>query len=111
MKTLKRIEMTRGVPKAVTICLLLLLFLFLTLPTSAIASEGTTSTYELGDVDLNGKVNSLDLLELRKIVAGYVSPAEEQKAVANIDGDAQGKINTLDILRLRQYLAGYLATL
>lgn len=96
---------------AVIICALLVLLLLLALPTSAIASEGTTSSYELGDVDLNGKINSLDLLELRKIVAGYVSPTEEQKAVANINGDPQGKINTLDILQLRKYLAGYISTL
>ncbi len=61
------------------------------------------ANYTPGDVSYNGKVNTVDVLFLRKYIAGYDQPIEVNAADTNNDG----KINTKDVLNLRKHLAGY----
>jgi hypothetical protein len=68
----------------------------------------TVTSCILGDVDLSGRINTLDLLELRRIIVGYVSPLPVQKLAANTDSDPAGKITTMDLLQLRRYIVGYI---
>lgn len=59
-----------------------------------------------GDVTGDGKVNALDLLRLKKLLAG-----EDVEIGGSADITGDGKVNALDLLRLKKYLAGEIAEL
>ncbi len=56
-----------------------------------------------GDVNEDGKVNTKDILLMRKYVANWDVTVNE----LNSDLNADGKINTKDVLMLRKHLAGW----
>lgn len=61
---------------------------------------GSKSEWYVGDVNLDGKINSLDYLLLkRKVIGTFVLP-EDRKPVADINGD--GKINSTDYMLLKR---------
>ncbi len=55
-----------------------------------------------GDTNSDGKVNGMDLIRLRKYLAG--EKVEIDLSNADVTGD--GKVNGMDLIRLRKYLAG-----
>ncbi len=55
-----------------------------------------------GDINGDNTVNSLDLLRLKKYVAGMNIEIDTSTADVNSDG----KVNSLDLLRLQKYIAG-----
>ena len=55
-----------------------------------------------GDVTGDGKVNGIDLLRLKKYIAGQ--DVEIDPVASDVTGD--GKVNGLDLLRLKKYIAG-----
>ena len=55
-----------------------------------------------GDVTGDGKVNGMDLVRLRKYLAG--DSVEIDLSNADVTGD--GKVNGMDLIRLRKFLAG-----
>ena len=57
-----------------------------------------------GDVNGDGKVSMMDLLVLRKYLAGITELTETQMKAADVNND--GKVSMMDVLWLRQYLAG-----
>ena len=57
-----------------------------------------------GDVSGDGKVSMMDLLVLRKYLAGITELTETQMKAADVNND--GKVSMMDVLWLRQYLAG-----
>lgn len=63
----------------------------------------TVKAYIPGDVNSDGKVNGLDVLRLRKYLAGW--NVECNLAAADVTGD--GKVNGIDVLRIRKFLAGW----
>lgn len=63
----------------------------------------TVIDYTPGDVDNNGKVNSLDVIYLRRYIAGGYDVVINTLA-ANVNGDT--KINTLDTIMIRRFIAG-----
>lgn len=63
----------------------------------------TVIDYTPGDVDRNGKVNSLDVIYLRRYIAGGYDVVINTLA-ANVNGDT--KINTLDTIMIRRFIAG-----
>lgn len=60
-----------------------------------------------GDLDGNGRVNSLDLILLRQHLAGWDVTVD--MAAADVNGN--GTVNSLDLILLRQHLAGWDVTL
>lgn len=60
-----------------------------------------TSVKLLGDVDLNGKVTSLDVLLLRRILSGQGTAAD----VGTADYDGDGRITARDIMAIRRVMA------
>ena len=55
-----------------------------------------------GDMTDDGKVNIMDLIRLRKYLAGD----EVAINLSNADVTGDGKVNVMDLIRLRKYLAG-----
>ena len=56
-----------------------------------------------GDVNRDGTVNGLDLVRLKRYLAGY----DEEISELNADVNADGKVDGRDAVRLKRYLAGY----
>ena len=61
----------------------------------------TVSNNLPGDITGDGKVNAMDLLRLKKYLAG-----DSVTLVGSGDITGDGKINAMDLLRLKKYLAG-----
>lgn len=79
-------------------------------PVTTTTDDTTTTTSEpstdvlLGDVNGDGKVNTADLLLLKKYLLGL----EDESSIVfnNSDYNADTKINTLDLLMLKRHLLG-----
>lgn len=71
--------------------------------------EITVTSGKLGDMDSDNKINMLDLLLLRRIIAKYDQPTSWQKLVGNTDRGVNGTINMADLLILRRYIARYIS--
>ncbi len=63
----------------------------------------------LGDVDGNDKVNSKDVLMMRKALGGVYTLNEKEKLSADVDGD--GELTPKDVLAVRKYLGGVIEEL
>ena len=59
---------------------------------------------KLGDVNLDGKLNTADAVEVLRYAAGMTTLSDAQMAVADVNADS--KVNTADAVRLLQYSAG-----
>ncbi len=76
--------------------------------TAVYAATELTSTI-MGDVNMDGVVNTLDLALLRQSVVGIATLDDEQRKRADVNGD--GNTNTLDVGLLQQLIVGLLSSL
>ena len=60
------------------------------------------TSFKLGDINGDGKINTTDLILIRRYMAEY-EVVSFNKLAADINGD--GKINTADLILIRRYLA------
>ena len=67
-------------------------------------SSSATITQKIGDITGNSKIDSADLLYLRKYLLGKTTFSNEQKKCADTNND--GKIDSADLLNLRRFLLG-----
>lgn len=56
-------------------------------------------TFTVGDVNSDGKINAMDVLTLKRYLAGYIELSETELKAADVNGD--GKVNSRDILALK----------
>ncbi len=72
-----------------------------------VTSKPTTfmvATYAVGDVNHDGTVDTVDLVTLKKLLAGLT----DQSAVPGADVDGNGTVDTVDLVTLKKQLAGLL---
>lgn len=69
-------------------------------------TTGVGSTYELGDVNRDGKLNIRDATAIQKHLAKLIDFDDEQKALADFQAD--GKLNIKDATRIQKKLANLL---
>ena len=60
--------------------------------------------YQLGDVNMDGIVNSLDATKIEEIINGSITPDDTQKILADVNDD--GSITSRDIIFLSAILIG-----
>lgn len=58
----------------------------------------------LGDLDGNGEIDSMDYLMLKRYCLGSLELTEEQKAVSDVNGD--GEIDGLDYMMVKRHVLG-----
>ncbi len=82
-----------------------------TTQTTAISGEDTTTTeadidaeYKPGDIDLNGKITTKDLILVKRYLLGMVSFEEGSQAYRNADITKDGLVTTSDLLAIKKYL-------
>ncbi len=65
--------------------------------------------YELGDVNLDGKINIFDVSSIQKHLAGIIEVDDVQLKLA--DTDKSGTVNIFDASRIQKHLAGIVSEL
>ncbi|MBR4072051.1 MAG: DUF4091 domain-containing protein, partial [Clostridia bacterium] len=69
-------------------------------------ADPDASQVEMGDIDGNGNINSVDLFKMNLYVKQVVAPTEAEEAAADIDEN--GKVNSVDMFYLKfRILKGY----
>lgn len=68
------------------------------------ADSGNTVTAQKGDINNDGIIDSVDLLQEKKYLLGKITLSDEQKLVADVNSD--GVIDSADLLQIKKYLLG-----
>lgn len=84
------------------LCLLLIAFvMMLLLMFGASASSGD---YEMGDANMDGAINTRDVVLMKQSIVGITTLTEEQKQYADVIAD--GNVNTRDVVLVLQHIVG-----
>jgi hypothetical protein len=75
---------------------------------ATIIPEAPAPTFTYGDLNDDGDIDSIDVLLLRRLAAGWTETGADALA-ADVNGD--GDIDSIDVLLLRRYAAGWNVTL
>ncbi|WP_313582882.1 dockerin type I domain-containing protein [Lacrimispora sp.] len=67
-------------------------------------AAGQSSAFGIGDINGDGKINSLDVLKLQRYLLGLETIPEQGKLAADLNGD--GKVNSQDLLLLQKKILG-----
>ncbi len=80
---------------------LILVALFALGSSSAYASE-----YKMGDVNMDGAVNTRDVVLVKQSIVGMIDLTDEQKAYADVYDDGTNTVNTRDVVLMLQHIVG-----
>ena len=72
--------------------------------TTVRAEEETFVEYAMGDVNLDGVVNTRDVVLIKQAIVGLTELEDRQKVFADVYAD--GVINTRDVVLVQQYIVG-----
>ena len=72
--------------------------------TQASSAADQSAAYTKGDINGDGKINSLDVLKLQRYLLGLETIPEKGKLAADFNGD--GKVNSQDLLLLQKKILG-----
>ena len=76
--------------------------------TTSVSEDTTTSqsteVLRLGDVDLNGKITTKDLLLIKRYLLNMASFEDGSQSFINADINQNGKVTTADLIALKKYL-------
>ncbi len=75
-----------------------------TQPAQTQSTSANTASKGSGDVNGDGKINSLDVLKLQRYLLGLEHLSDAGKAAADLNGD--GKVNSQDLLLLQKKVLG-----
>uniref|UniRef100_UPI000A73EBA1 dockerin type I repeat-containing protein n=1 Tax=Clostridium sp. NkU-1 TaxID=1095009 RepID=UPI000A73EBA1 len=67
-------------------------------------AAGQSSSNAKGDINGDGKINSLDVLKLQRYLLNLETISEKGKLAADLNGD--GKVNSQDLLLLQKKILG-----
>lgn len=70
------------------------------------ASGASASEYKMGDVNMDGAVNTRDVVLVKQSIVGMTELTDEQKAYADVYDDGTNTINTRDVVLILQYIVG-----
>ncbi len=70
----------------------------------SVTTSQTTDILRFGDIDLNEKITTKDLLLLKRYLLGMLSFEEGSQSFINADINKNGKVTTSDLLALKKYL-------
>ncbi len=68
------------------------------------AEEQTPIEYSMGDANLDGNVNTRDVVLIKQSIVGLAELTDKQKVFADVYAD--GQINTRDVVLIQQYIVG-----
>lgn len=71
---------------------------------SQVASFEYDKKYTLGDVNEDGKINTVDAMRVLQFAVGKITLSDVQLLAANVNGDT--KVNTVDAMRILQFAVG-----
>ena len=72
-----------------------------------LVSEEETVTIIYGDVNNNGKVNALDVRDIKRYLAGWDGYDETTLNLSAGDVNGNGKVNALDVRDIKRHLASW----
>jgi hypothetical protein len=71
----------------------------------------TVNFQVLGDINLNGGINTTDATMLKRITGGTYTATAEQKIVANVAGTTSTAVNVSDLTVFKRYSGQVITTL
>lgn len=69
-----------------------------------VGSFTSYQSYTLGDVNEDGKINTVDAMRVLQFAVGKITLSDVQLLAANVNGDT--KVNTVDAMRILQFAVG-----
>ncbi len=72
--------------------------------TTVANAEETPVEYSMGDANLDGNVNTRDVVLIKQSIVGLTELTDKQKVFADVYAD--GNINTRDVVLIQQYIVG-----
>ena len=71
---------------------------------TASPESGVSGNRMKGDLNGDGKISTIDIVKVQRIIVGFDAVNEDNLAVADINGD--GKVSAIDIVKIQRHIVG-----